>query len=84
MGLQRPQNLTILCLDISSMYIETGIPLHSKIVLWGSLTYTRKIPMKIGRDAKTGQFIPVKVAERRKATTIVETIKIGGRQKKNK
>ena len=33
--------------------------------------------MKIGRDAKTGQFIPVKVAERRKATTIVETIKIG-------
>ena len=40
--------------------------------------------MKIGRDAKTGQFIPVKVAERRKATTIVEIIKIGGRQKKNK
>lgn len=30
---------------------------------------------KIGRDAKTGKFIPVKVAVRRKATAIVETIK---------
>jgi len=30
--------------------------------------------MKIGRDAKTGKFIPVKVAERRKATAVVETI----------
>ena len=30
---------------------------------------------KIGRDAKTGQFIPVKEAERRKSTTTVETIK---------
>tara|TARA_R110000787_G_scaffold88707_1_gene188200 strand:+ start:550 stop:699 length:150 start_codon:yes stop_codon:yes gene_type:complete len=39
-------------------------------------------PMKIGRDAKTGQCIPVKVAERRKATAIVETIKIGEKKKK--
>ena len=31
--------------------------------------------VKIGRDAKTGHFIPVKVAERRKATAVVETIK---------
>ncbi|MEF2074954.1 hypothetical protein [Consotaella aegiceratis] len=30
---------------------------------------------KRGRDAKNGQFIPVKVAERRKATAIVETVK---------
>jgi hypothetical protein len=30
---------------------------------------------KIGRDAKTGQFIPVKEAERRPKTTVVETIK---------
>jgi hypothetical protein len=30
---------------------------------------------KIGRDAKTGRFIPVEDAERRKATAIVETIK---------
>lgn len=31
---------------------------------------------QIGRDAKTGQFIPVKQAERRKATAVVETIKV--------
>jgi hypothetical protein len=37
--------------------------------------------MKIGRDAKTGQFIPVKVAERRKATAIVETIKPRGKKR---
>ena len=30
---------------------------------------------KIGRDARTGRFIPVKEAERRKSTTVVETIK---------
>jgi hypothetical protein len=30
---------------------------------------------KVGRDAKTGQFIPVKEAERRKSTAVVETIK---------
>lgn len=31
---------------------------------------------KRGRDAGTGQFIPVKVAERRKVTAIVETFKV--------
>jgi hypothetical protein len=30
---------------------------------------------KRGRDAKTGQFIPVAEAERRKKTAIVETVK---------
>jgi len=30
---------------------------------------------KIGRDAGTGRFIPVKEAERRKKTAVVETIK---------
>ncbi len=30
---------------------------------------------KIGRDAKTGQFIPVKEAIKRPTTTTVETIK---------
>jgi hypothetical protein len=30
---------------------------------------------KIGRDAKTGLFIPVKEAEKRPSTTVVETIK---------
>ena len=30
---------------------------------------------RVGRDARTGKFIPVKVASRRKATAVVETIK---------
>ena len=30
---------------------------------------------KAGRDAGTGRFIPVKQAERRKKTAVVETIK---------
>ena len=30
---------------------------------------------KIGRDAKTGRFIPVKEAERRPNTTVVERIR---------
>jgi len=29
---------------------------------------------KVGRDAKTGEFIPVKEALRRPMTTVVETI----------
>ncbi len=30
-----------------------------------------------GRDAGTGRFIPVEVAERRPKTTVIETFKIG-------
>ena len=30
---------------------------------------------KIGRDAKTGEFIPVREAKRRPNTTVIETIK---------
>lgn len=29
---------------------------------------------KIGRDAKTGEFIPVREAQRRPSTTVIETI----------
>lgn len=32
---------------------------------------------KRGRDAGTGQFIPVEEAERRKETAVVEMIKVG-------
>ena len=32
-------------------------------------------PIKIGRDAKSGEFITVKEALRRPSTTVVETIK---------
>ena len=32
--------------------------------------------IKIGRDAVSGKFIPVKEAQRRPKTTVVETIKV--------
>ena len=35
-------------------------------------TYDKR---KVGRDAESGQFLPVEVAERRKRTAVVETIK---------
>lgn len=38
--------------------------------------------MKIGREADTGKFIPVKEALRRPATTVVETIKRSPQQPK--
>jgi hypothetical protein len=42
----------------------------------GVNTMTAKQPShQIGRDARTGQFIPVREAERRPSTTVVETIK---------
>jgi hypothetical protein len=31
-------------------------------------------PNKIGRDAESGRFIPVKEAEKRPKTTVIETI----------
>ncbi len=37
----------------------------------GGKTTTRKV----GRDAGSGRFIPVKEAQRRKKTAVVETIK---------
>ncbi len=36
---------------------------------------------KVGRDARTGRFIPVKEAKRRKSTAVVETIKRKGKVK---
>lgn len=35
----------------------------------------RATTTQIGRDAKTGRFIPIKEAKRRKSTAVVETIK---------
>jgi hypothetical protein len=42
----------------------------------------KKGTRKIGRDAGSGRFIPVKEAERRKKTAIVETIKPGRKKRK--
>jgi hypothetical protein len=36
---------------------------------------------QIGRDAKTGRIIPIKVAKARKATAIVQTVKVGRRKR---
>jgi len=36
---------------------------------------------KRGRDAGTGRFIPVKEAERRPKTTVIETIEKRGKKK---
>ena len=37
---------------------------------------------KVGRDAENGQFIPLKEAERRKKTAVIETIPISKPGKK--
>jgi hypothetical protein len=37
---------------------------------------------KVGRDAGNGQFIPVREAERRKRTAVVETIGVSKRTPK--
>lgn len=42
----------------------------------------KKKTRKIGRDAGTGKFIPVREARRRKRTAVVETVRIGKRKKK--
>ena len=41
----------------------------------------RAVTTQIGRDAKTGRFIPVKEAKQRKSTAVVETIKRKGKAK---
>lgn len=51
------------------MRIHTGRCLMAK--KGGKKTVTTKV----GRDAKTGEFITVKEAKRRPNTTVVETIK---------
>lgn len=38
--------------------------------------------MKIGRSAKTGQFVPVREAQRKSSTHVVETIKPSPKLKK--
>lgn len=37
---------------------------------------------RIGKDAKTGKIIPIKEAERRKATAYVQTVKVSSKRRK--
>lgn len=69
-------------LTSSSMHDDTGTADSSNCaVSRGALECTHmrigimSKTYKRGRDASTGRFIPVAVAERRKATAIVETVK---------
>lgn len=39
------------------------------------MTKKNQVVTRIGRDAKSGEFITVKEAEKRKSTAVVETIK---------
>jgi hypothetical protein len=41
------------------------------------MSHDKKLTHKIGRDARTGEFITVKEAQRRPNTTVVETMKRG-------
>ncbi len=41
----------------------------------------RAVTTQVGRDSKTGRFIPIKEAKRRKSTAVVETIKQSGKAK---
>ena len=43
----------------------TGSPIN-----WGAMAKTHKV----GRDSRTGEFIPVKEADRRPSTTTVERV----------
>lgn len=36
---------------------------------------------KVGRDAGSGQFIPIKTAKAHPRTTVVETVKVGKKDK---
>ena len=55
--------------------IVEGIIQHPLIKGVNPMPRGKTTTTKIGRDARTGRFIPVKEAERRKSTTVVETIK---------
>jgi hypothetical protein len=39
---------------------------------------------KVGRNAESGKFIPVKTAQRKKATSVVETVPTGKKARKSK
>lgn len=43
---------------------------------------TKENTRKIGRDAGSGKFIPVKEAEKRPKTTVIETVKGPDKKKK--
>ena len=70
------------CYDLQSWLFVASHFSYSSVKLLlkqGGQNMGRKT-FKVGRDAKTGQFITVKSAEKRKSTAVVETM----RRKKNR
>ncbi len=45
---------------------------------------TKSSSFKVGRDAKTGLFIPVRTAQNRPNTAVVEKVPVRGPSKPNK
>lgn len=59
-------------------YFKIALLTFSRQYLTSSNTKLKEGKMadqKIGRDAGTGKFIPIKEAEKRPKTTVIETIK---------
>lgn len=65
--LRNTSNLATVCIALS----DTTSCLRAE----SATTMSKPAPQKIGRDAKTGEFIPVKEAQRRPSTAVVETIR---------
>jgi len=40
--------------------------------------------LKVGRDARTGKFLPIRVAERRRLTAVVETYRVPKRRQSSR
>ena len=59
-------------------YAIVRVPFGSQLArvpMQGRTAMAKRNTSKIGRDAKSGQFIPVKEAQKRPSTTTVETVK---------
>ncbi len=57
------------------MVLELDTNLHRRVKQMGRKKGGKTTTRKVGRDAGTGRFIPVKEAQRRKKTAVVERIK---------
>lgn len=60
---------------IALPYPLCGLFTLRKLNYLSQLEVPKMATKKVGRDAGSGKFIPVKEAERRKKTAVVETIK---------
>jgi len=58
--------------------MELNRPIHTKRSSnnnTGDIRMRKSVSYKVGRDAKTGRFLPINVAKRRKSTAVIVTIK---------